>query len=163
MRRILFNRKGFSLIELLIASIIGTLVVAGVWFIYLMSSNIWKEGYVQITLQQEAGLAMDKMVWGMDGKNGIREAESVSVPNSYTIEYTSGLDSVERSFYLEDGEILYDPDTSSADDEYAIAEDVSSLTFSQAGGVVTITLNAQQDVRDKYINVPLTTRVKLRN
>lgn len=157
------NRKAFTLIELLIASLIGTLVVAGVWFIYLMSTNIWKEGYVQVTLQQEAGLAMDKMVWGMDERNAIREASSVSIPNSYTIKYTSGIDSVERSFYLENGEILYDPDTSSTDDEYAIAEDVSSLTFSQTGDVVTITLNAQQDVRGKYINVLLTTRVALRN
>lgn len=149
--------------ELLIAVTITTLMVAGILAVYLKSLTAWHEGSVQLTLQRKSSMVMERMVRGVDGTNGIREAGNITVPNSYTIQYASGVDGTERSFYLSGSDIIYDPDTSLADDESSIAEKISSLTFILSGNMVTITLNMQEAVRDRNLQIDLTTRIKVRN
>jgi len=149
--------------ELLIAVTITTLMVAGILAVYLKSLTAWHEGSVQLTLQRKSSMVMERMVRGVDGTNGIREAGNITVPNSYTIQYASGVDGTERSFYLSGSDIMYDSDTSLADDESSIAEKISSLTFTLSGNMVTITLNMQEAVRDRNLQIDLTTRIKVRN
>ena len=176
----IYEREGFTLVEILIAITIMGLVVGGAISIYLMSITAWKEGSVQIALQREGSLAMEKMVRGLYGRNGIREAQSVVIPNANTIRYTSGVDGVERSFSLDvldidnDGytdEIFYNPDSPVINgNEVFIVEKKDSrpnlvvgLTFAVSGSIVTINLGMQDKVRGKDINVDLSTSVKLRN
>lgn len=160
-------RKGFTTLETLLAALILVFIVGCAVAIYLMSVTTWKEGSTQISLQREAGSAMEKMVRGVNGMNGIREAETVSLASSSNIRYTSAIDSVERSFYLSSGNIIYDPSTSAANDEFSIAENVrsSGLSFSVSadGKIVTINLGVGNQVMGKNIYVDLTTKVQLRN
>lgn len=149
--------------ELLIAATITTLMIAGVLAVYLKSLTAWHEGSVQLTLQRKSSMVMERMVRGVDGTNGIREAGNITVPNSYTIQYASGLDGIERSFYLSGSDIMYDPDTSLAGDEFSIAEKIGGLIFTLSGNMVTITLNMQEAVRDRNLQIDLTTRIKARN
>lgn len=149
--------------ELLIAATITTLMIAGILAVYIKSLTAWHEGGVQLTLQRKSSMVMERMVRGVDGANGIREAGNITVPNSYTIQYASGVDGIERSFYLNGSDIMYDPDTSLAGDEFSIAEKIGSLTFNLSGNMVTISLNMQETVRDRNLQIDLTTRIKVRN
>lgn len=153
--------------ETLLSSFILIFVVGCGVAVYLMSLTTWKEGSAQISLQREASAAMEKMVRGVNGMNGIREANTVSIISGSTIRYTSAIDSVQRSFYLSSGKIMYDPSTTVADNEYSIAENVRSngLSFSLSADskIVTISLGMGTQVRDKNIYVDLATKVQLRN
>ncbi len=163
-----FNSRALTIIEVLIASAIIVVVIAGSLAFYLMARSTWIDCSKRVPLQRKAGLAMEKMVRGIDGKNGIREADASSaiITNSDTkIEYTSGIDAKERSFYLENNEIIYDPDTSTAGNEFPVTKTgkVNSLTFAVTDTEVTINLGMQDTARDKVINVNLSTAVKMRN
>ena len=160
--------KGFSFVELLVAVVISLLIVGGAIAIYLTCLTSWKEDSIQAFLQRQASITLEQMVRGISGNDGIREASSVNIPNSSTIEYTSGIDSVTRSFYLvESAQIIYDPNISVSSDEYSIVDNVRTgpegVTFSENGGIVTINLGLGKQVLDKTISVDLTTQIKLRN
>ena len=167
MGRSSYSRKGFTIIELLMATTIMTLVISGSITIYIMSLTAWKEGSVQIALQRKASIAMEKMLRGVTGMDGIREADTVVLPNTTTIQYTSGIDSITRSFYLNGDKIMYDPDTSISGDQFCIAEKVrtspSGLTFAVSGDIVTINLSTQEQVMDNMVTIDLSTLVNLRN
>jgi len=167
MKKHVCRYNGFSLIELMIAILIMALVVVGTLYVYLMSLSAWKEGSTQITLQRKASTVMEKMVRGIDGQNGIRESSSVSITASGdNIEYISGVygqEGEERSFYLSGTDIMYDPDTTTPDDEYAVAENVSDLIFSASGDIVNIDLNMSCEAGSKNMTVNIFTVVELRN
>ena len=168
MVRYIYKRKGFTLVELLIGMIIVGMIVAGALAIYIMSITAWKEGGVQIMLQREGSIAMEKMVRGLGGTDGIREASSVTVSGYGTkIQYKSGVDNQTRSFEFKSGygKIYYDPDISTASDEFSIAENVSGLIFTYITGygIVAINLEMKEEVLDNEINLDLATQVKLRN
>ncbi|MFC1644244.1 hypothetical protein ACFL5C_02895 [Candidatus Omnitrophota bacterium] len=143
------------------------LVMLGVIAVYLVAQTVWIEGNARINLQRQARTAMEEMVRGVDGTDGIREAASVTISGGTNIQYTSGVDGTERSFYLSGDEIMYDPDTSSGGDEFSIGENVrttpSGLSFSESDDVVTIDLSMEDQVGDKTISVDLSGQVKLRN
>ena len=166
MVRAIYARNGFSLIEILTSTVITMLVIGGALAIYIMSITAWKEGGVQTALQRQASIAMEKMVRGVEGRHGIREASNpVERYSSNTeIRYTSGIDNVTRRFYLSSGEIWYDPDTSPGGGE-RIAENVTGLTFPVSGSsdIVIIDLNMGKQVKDKMISIDLSTQVTLRN
>ena len=163
MDRFKYSQTGFTVMETLLAAFILVFVVGCAAIVYLMSVTTWKEASAQISLQREASAAMEKMVRGVDGTDGIREAGNVII-GSGIITYTSGIDSGQRKFYLSDGKIMYDPDTTTPDDEFSIAQNVraSGLTFSN-GNIITIDLGMSKQVIDKNIDVDLTTKVNLRN
>jgi hypothetical protein len=168
-----YYRKGLTVVEILFATSIMLFAIGGIIVIYLMATIAWKEGSALITLQRSASMAMEKMVRGVNGTNGIREANSVILPNANTIRYMSGIDGKVRSYYLSNNGIMYDPDMAIFNDEFFIARKVrinpSGLTFSVSsdGKLVTINLGMQDSVRSintmKNINVDLCTKVKLRN
>lgn len=168
-----YYRKGLTVVEILLATSIMLVAIGGAIVIYLMATTAWKEGSALITIQRSDSMVIEKMVRGVNGTNGIREAKSVILPNANTIRYTSGIDGKVRSFYLSNNEIMYDPDIAIFNDEFSIARKVrinpSGLTFSVSsdGKLVTINLGMQDKIRSintmKNINVDLCTKVKLRN
>lgn len=162
MGRCIYARKGFTIIELLISMAIMLLVIGGALAIYITCLTAWKEGSVQIVLQRGGSIATEKMVRGVDGTNGIREASSAT-SSTNAITYTSGIDGKERKFYLSNGKIWHDPDTSAVGTDPSIAENVTGLRFAVNDSVVTIELSLAGKVIDKDINVDLSTQVKLRN
>jgi len=158
-------KRGLTIIEFLIATAVMLLVVAGTLMVYLMSSTVLKESYAQIELQQKSGMAMEKMLRGPRGENGIREAQSVSITGGTAIEYTDGVDGVTRSFTLNGTNIEFDSDTSSGTNPLEVITDyVDSLSFTEpVSGVVKIDLGLLEDIGDKNISVNLSSQVTLRN
>lgn len=163
------SKKGMTLPELMIGISIFMLIIGGTLTVYIMSITTWQEGSTQIYLQRDAALVMEKMVRGVDGRNGIREAESV-FPDGNGVRYRSAIDAVERIFYLNiaGDTIMYDPNAIIPGDEYAITDpnvrtDITGLTFLFNGDLVTITLRMRDTVKGKNIDVDLTTSVEMRN
>jgi hypothetical protein len=161
------GKKGFTITEALLVPFILLLAVGSTMAIYITAMTMWKEASAQIVLQREGSIAMEKMVRGVSGINGIRgaRANETTLTSSTNIEYTSNIDGIERRLYLNGNQIIYDPNTSTADDEYSIAENVrtSGLTFGRNNDIIRIELGLQDNVGDRVINVNLFTKVKLRN
>ncbi|MBM7854506.1 prepilin-type N-terminal cleavage/methylation domain-containing protein [Desulfohalotomaculum tongense] len=55
------NRRGFTLIELMLALMLTGLIVTAALFFMLHSHNIWRQGQKEIELQENVQIAMDKM------------------------------------------------------------------------------------------------------
>ena len=163
----MFNKTGVTLVEILIASAIAIIVTTVALTFYLMTCNACMDSSKRAPLQRKAGLAMEKMVRGINGKDGIREADGVTIFGDTKIEYTSGIDAQERSFYLSGSEMIYDPDTSISNNEFSIIGKVITSDdhpiFSLTDSIVTINLDMQDKIRDTDINISLSTRVMIRN
>ncbi len=140
--------------------------------IYLMANTAWQEASAQLALQRNAALSMEKMTRGIEvisttgARCGIREAEAISAPldgsSGTRIDFT-GLDSTERSFYLNEAQLMYDPDTSASGDEYSLTGNVINLQFTRNGSIVDVTLQLQRQVRERTMDVNLSTTIKGRN
>ncbi|MCK5450847.1 MAG: hypothetical protein KAI70_03690 [Candidatus Omnitrophica bacterium] len=162
------TERGVFLPEVMVASTIMILAVVALVTFYMTVQVTWIEADAQVKLQQDARLTLDMMARGQGGISGIMEGTTdtttpVNIPNVSTIEYTSGIDSIERSFYLSGNDIFFDPDTGVVGDEVLIAGNANSLTFTLTGNVVTIVLSMQDQIRGKVFNVDLSTDVLLRN
>ncbi len=171
-----FNSRALTIIEVLIASAIIVVVIAGSLSFYLIARSAWMDCSKRVPLQRKASLAMEKMVRGINGRYGIREGR-VSTLNrvaSDHLEVTVDMDdspTVEDlrtiSFYKSGNQLIYGLDNS------VIAEKVDSLIFTLKASdpddptavtdIVIIDLGMQDMVRDRPIRVDLQTEVRCRN
>jgi len=161
----MFQKRGVMLPEVMVASTIMVLVLIALVTFYMAAQVTWIEEDAQVTLQQNARLVMDIMARGEGGTGGIMEATAVTLPNASTVEFTSGIDNIERSFYLLGDDVMYDSNTAVAGGDVSVADSVApgGLTFALNGNVVTINLAMQDQVMGKAFNVDLSTDVIFRN
>jgi len=182
----IFTKKnpGFTLVEMLFATVILSMAVAGITSVYLMCMIAWQEGSIEIALQNKASSAMEKMVRGVGGRGGIREAKpDITITGStaidyYTTDYTSSPPvTVRHKYYLDStNKRIYYNDYSDTDPAYVIVDnlrsydatdDPPSFFVSESDGLVTIKIGLESFVRRfkaaKKINVDYSTKVYLRN
>lgn len=170
------RKKGFTITELMIASSISLVAITALVVFYVTAQNLWMEGNAYMVLQQEARLAMEKMVRGVYDSIGIREAASIDKPNpGQTKDEVRFIDanSNERRFSFdkgadnkkntwEDNQLTYRNESNST--SVIIDGNVVSVDFENIGGnILKITLQLRDRVRDNEINVYLSTQVSLRN
>ncbi|MBU0605216.1 MAG: prepilin-type N-terminal cleavage/methylation domain-containing protein [Candidatus Omnitrophica bacterium] len=84
-RSTLNSRKGFTLAEVLVATIIGTMVMASAWSVYVMVWQWWAETSPRIEVERTARLALLNIIDGVTSVGGL----SGDVAGSYTIGSTS--------------------------------------------------------------------------
>lgn len=169
-----FNKNpGFTLPEILSASLIVLLIFVALMSFYSLAQAVWIEGNARASLQRQARIAMEAMVRGVDGASGIREAGNVAIGAGDTAINFTDLSLNTRTFYfspgqdadvstIADNQIIYTNE--SAVDRAITESNVKTLTFSQpSADSVEITLSMEDTVKDKVINVDLATRIKLRN
>jgi len=168
-----FNSRALTIVEVLIASAIIVIVIAGSLAFYLVARTVWIDCSKRVPLQRKASLAMEKMVRGINGRYGIREgrANTLNKVASDHLEVTVDMDDSPEvedlrtiSFYKSGSQLIYGLDNS------VIVEKVSSLEFNPSDpvgplttNIVTINLGMQDMVRDRPINVDLQTEVRCRN
>jgi hypothetical protein len=78
---ILKSRNGFTLAEVLIAAIIGTMVVASAWAVYMMVWQWWTEMGPRLDIERSARLALLNVIEGVKSISGL----TGDVAGSYTI------------------------------------------------------------------------------
>ncbi|MBU4200128.1 MAG: prepilin-type N-terminal cleavage/methylation domain-containing protein [Verrucomicrobia bacterium] len=73
--------KGFTLIELMIASVLFGLAMAGATSVYIMCQKMWHATSLSMTVNRECDLAMSRLVYGIGTNNGLRTASSIKYEN----------------------------------------------------------------------------------
>ena len=84
-KRPLAGRRGFSLAEVLIAAIIGTMVIASGWSIYTMVWQWWSEMSPRLDVERAARLALLNIIEGTTSVKGL----AGDVAGSYTVGSTT--------------------------------------------------------------------------
>jgi prepilin-type N-terminal cleavage/methylation domain-containing protein len=169
---------GFTLPEVLIAATVFLLMSAAIVEMYLLSLRTWHNGGVQVSLQQKVAMAMQKMIQGQRApaesrQHGLREAGEITLVAPHMIEFTSGVDSIKRQFYLMGNEILYRADGGNVQTIYDPSRSESGvvtdsyrtdLEFARLGdGTIEIEIVGKEKTRSGWISAPLRTRIAPRN
>lgn len=135
---------------------------------YIFVNDVWRYAFIQLNMQQEATLALEKMIRGVDkNRKGLQESQDVITPalgNSDTqIRFVdSDNPTISRLFYLSGNKLVYEDENLNTTD--LIHRNVQSLIFNRPqDDLVKITLNLQRTVWGRDISVALSTSVKLRN
>ncbi|MDD4872845.1 MAG: prepilin-type N-terminal cleavage/methylation domain-containing protein [Kiritimatiellae bacterium] len=68
------KRNGFSLTEVMLATSVFAMVMAGTMAVYFASNRSWYSSDVQMRCMREADMILQKMVYGIHGSNGLRSA-----------------------------------------------------------------------------------------
>ncbi len=171
-------RHGFVLSEVLIATMVFVLLSAVLLEVYLMCIRTWHRGSVQVALQRKVATAVQRMVQGHRSaaetrQHGLREAEEIAVLAPQMVEFTSGVDSTKRQFYLNGNEVVYRTDggdiqtiydPSRSESPWNTANYKTDLQFTQRqDGTLQIRVVGQERVKSEWVTAFLVTRVAPRN
>ncbi|HDP16418.1 MAG TPA: prepilin-type N-terminal cleavage/methylation domain-containing protein, partial [Candidatus Omnitrophica bacterium] len=125
-------KKGFSLIELMIAVLIFSILLGATYSILSMSRASFQTGDIQLAVQQEVRKAMDKVA------REIREASSVNLSTAYP--FTIWGEKIK--YEVADNQLLREVEGQSPS---VLANNVSGIEFTLFGGdIVYITLVSQK-------------------
>jgi len=148
------RKNGFTITEMIMALLAGTVLIGGILAVYIMSIRSWREGSIDAGLERTAGLVMEKLARGANGRFGLREADIGTVQVSadgtsvtYMVDKQDpptpwNSDDVTCRYYKSGTRIFYDPNTAVSGDEQVLTRfgDVEQLTFSLSGDVLTANL-----------------------
>ncbi len=125
-RALLGGQTGFTITELLVASIIAGIILLAVISIYLTSMQAWDRSGARLAIQRRGDLAMENIV------TDIRDGSRVEITGGGTAmtiyRATATGDSVLAAYQLVDDEITNASGT-------VLAENVTGLTFTSGNGV----------------------------
>ncbi len=149
---------GLTLIEVLVATVVLSLLVMGVLAILNISDMTWKTDMGLVELQQQTRQAMAGMI------REIRQADSVPSASGTTITFSTPWATSGNIVYsLVSGQIIRTYNSSAS----VLVNNINSLIFSQSSGIVKIQIQAQKSVRGRTITFPMTgnliEKVRLRN
>jgi type II secretory pathway component PulJ len=161
-------------VEVLVAALISVWVVVIAIVLYVISQASWQEAAAALEIQRKAQLAMETLLRGYKtaadaAARGLLEAKAFTIAGTGDIRFTSGLDSRQRRFYLNNGWLVYDPDVSNPDtaEEKNIVNNISNLVFADLSGaskkIVAIDLSVSKVVKGTNRTIDLSEWVVLRN
>jgi type II secretory pathway pseudopilin PulG len=84
------SQRGFSLVELLVAAMAATLVIAGLLSLYVATTRSFGESNAQVVLQRQGALALDEIARQVRQASAIRLADCNGVPNSVQVSTLAG-------------------------------------------------------------------------
>lgn len=174
------SNHGFTLVEIIVASAISVMVLAGISAVFFTSLEVWTVGSTDVRLERTGSLLLERIVRGASGMYGLREANSDSVtidPDSKHITYS--VDKNDPPTYVIDDDttvriyhdkayrrLMYDPDTSVGGDEFEISLNgvVEDISFTSSGNRVNIEVLLSDNVvtPDKTVQTRFNTSVVFR-
>lgn len=136
------HRLGMSLVEIMIASLLSVLIAGGVMGTFITVIKQTRINLASETFRRQANYILDVIATEIrsaqvnEGVNFGSATEIVSGAEIYdSVRYNSG--GTVREIRLVDGEVILDPNVSSADDEIVVATDnqiiphITQLSFYQ--------------------------------
>jgi type II secretory pathway pseudopilin PulG len=174
------SNTGMTLVEIMVAMLLGMLVLAAIVAVQMMSTRTFAEGTTDAMLERTGNSILERIVRGPAGQYGLREARfsTVTISGGATPVLTYMVDrndpptfdtsdDTECAIYLSPtGLIVYDPDTSVGGDEVNLNSEaiVSTLNMTKNDTYVEIELILQHTVRpfDSAIQVRVSTCVQPR-
>lgn len=168
-----FNSKGFTLPEILIASVIIVFVFLVVLEVYLIGERLFRTGSSHAHVLMDAEVVAEKIT------RHIRSANSIDIYDSYGSSptpatqgdyikiYTS---SGNMGYYLSNGRIKFIEDlssdiTSSEADDRELADNVAGADiFDGSGGVIAVSFSVRDDYTlDGYQGIDISAKAEPRN
>ena len=173
------REHGFTLPEMIVTLAAAVMLIGGVYLVYLMALRSWAEGSSNVALERTAAVLMDKIVRGVNGRFGLREADIGLITISADGHSVTFLvdkndpptawnsDDVTSRYYQLGTNIYYDPNSSVAGDEIRLNRfgNVENLAFSMSGHVVTARLSLTAPaprVTERLLSVRMETNIFLR-
>ena len=156
------KKRGFTLIELTIASFVMITVVTGAISLFVVIRNSWTTASLHLRSSSKASRALSRMVYGAGStRTGIRAAYREDVSLSPT-----GGGGWRLSLSTNVNEtITYNPVNSNITTQtgFLIADNVVTSTAALATGGCRISLTVQEAARRRQATSTMTTYVKFRN
>ena len=145
-------KKGFSLIELMIAVLMFSILLGATYSVLSMSRASFQTGDTQLAVQQEARKAIDKVT------REIREAGSVNLSSPYP--FTIWEEKIK--YEVIDNQLLREVE---GQPPSVLANDIDSIQFSLFGGdMVYITLVSRKTTLfGRSLSAILNSQITLRN
>jgi prepilin-type N-terminal cleavage/methylation domain-containing protein len=171
--------RGFTLLEILIAVAIFSVVMLVVVSIFISGLKTRAEGAQSMALEREGGVMLERIMRGLYGKGGLREANSGTVllgedgtsiqfeVDRNTVPTKTRADDITSLIYLLNGDVYYKPDIT-LNDVQCISDakgHVESLQFTPSSTRVDITIKLVSDLpaTDRKAFIHLTKSVTMRN
>jgi len=161
------KRNGFTAMEMMLASGIFALVMAGTFSVVFVSNRSWFSADIQVRCMREADMVLQRMVYGAHGTNGLRSAistnVSVSISNTqWSVTYSTPDGAGYNYTYIPSGQIITHSDLSLSN-VLTVGENIESSVLNPVTNGLSITIQvALKDGRFAATNV-LTTFVRYRN
>lgn len=161
------SKRGFTIIELMIASTIMLLALGGVMTVYIVSNTFIQAGVAEVSIQKDAQVIGEKIIrW-------IRAGADADILNSGNAIQIETLISINPSQYVtsaisyNDDEIYYDSDISDGVHSSPIVDGVYRLTgkniFSKAGSIINVNFGIGSDYLHGRIQpVEVSLRIRMR-
>jgi|GEM_PF-1474924 len=163
----LTNRKGFTMVEVMVASAISTMVLLGVITFFSSTYSYWYGVNLRADADSDVNIAMSRMVYGMGDRFGLRAAAKESVQiipeagDGWTVKYdTGGATPQENSFtYSEaDQTIVFNPGSLS------VGRDIGHAEISKIGmDKLEVTLRVDKERGKLKASRAIKTTVHFRN
>ena len=119
------QRSGFTLVEILIAMSVSVIVLGAMMILLVQSFRIWRDGTSWMYLTVQSRLAREKVLRGLDGQYGLRQASAKNV----AVTQGSGSTSDRMTFSVDPNEW---PTASMADDRvYTVEMDADKKLWAQ--------------------------------
>jgi prepilin-type N-terminal cleavage/methylation domain-containing protein len=172
--------RAFTLIEIMVASLILTVIIGGVFGVLKVADMVWNQDSGLLDLQQQArqsaaGMARELRQARTDDITISNSCATIQfvIPTDITSSPVTYSDSI--SYYLSNGQLIREHPAGTT---HVMGNDISSINFCCWHGAVCdedcsdssllqIDLTASKTVRDRVLNFPLTgaltEKVRLRN
>jgi len=75
-------KKGFTLIEMMIAVAIFGLVMSGAIGVYIMSQKMWGATSLSMQTNRDCNLAMSRLIYGTGSNSGLRAAAAITITSN---------------------------------------------------------------------------------
>jgi Tfp pilus assembly protein FimT len=156
---------GFTLTEVLIASAISLTVLGVTLAVYGDLMRSWRGVELRMDADREVNIAMSRMVYGMDGRFGLRAARSSSVTvtetgGGWTVAYSTGGTAPQNSSFTWSAasrELVFNPGGRVA------GQNISYATAALQGASLVVTLRVDRVRGPLAVRREVETEVFFRN
>jgi prepilin-type N-terminal cleavage/methylation domain-containing protein len=157
---------GFTLPEVLVASAISVLVVAGMIGFFVSTLSYWHKVNLRIDADREVNIAMSRMVYGMEDRFGLRAASALSVQivaadgGGWTVNYDTGGDSPQTNSFTFSPmarTLVFNPGSQIA------GRDIAAGQVVRTNSTLVISLRVEKEDGRLHASREIATTVYLRN
>jgi prepilin-type N-terminal cleavage/methylation domain-containing protein len=181
MTRLLRNPRGLTIVELLVAAVILSFVMAATVAVHIMSLRMYRDSQAEALLFTEGLYALEMIQRGDSGLHGLMKGRSDTVVINadqdridfladQNADYTETLaDDVAMAMYFDNGDgddaTLEDNSITveSGADTFAVGTNVENVAFTQNGDMVTVDITVAERVRGRTHRLTLSRDVMMRN
>ena len=135
-------RKGFTLIEVILAVLLSTIALFGITTLIILANNDWRESKEIVALQTDLDLASYTL------KGILEEADTVGIPEETHITASYKTD-WQKEFYQDEDKLMLKDITNPGKLEEEIIDSLKSILFQEVhSNLLKVDLNVEKKGRE---------------